>query len=370
MSLVSGSAVIADDYFKSLVAALHNLLGGPSELRIASRSRAPEAVLRMKAQARCRCGMIVNVKLQTFAVPGHPAARARRSARLGPPRRSALRRALMRYENPLPKASTTANAGRSCPFSSSPAHARPRRRAPACSSWRRAAWPAPAFPLRDRGGRRGLPRLAFGQGVEPYLKAWASASRGPGAAARASHRGPLRRCAGGKRLRHARRPHRRLPGAARGGAGRECPGDGARARDRPCATATRSRASALGGARLRPHAAGRRQRRAIRRIGHFPGRRAHLLPSAAARRRADATALGPSHGPTGTAAPTSFSGRCWRKPARGSRPASCLSHPLSSRRSRRSVRWRLARLENRGRSDAASCLKFARRFKEAAAGAG
>jgi uncharacterized protein YbjQ (UPF0145 family) len=71
-SLVSGSAVIADDYFKSLVAGLHNLLGGRirSYESLLDRARR-EAVLRMKAQARCvAADMIVNVKLQTFAVPG------------------------------------------------------------------------------------------------------------------------------------------------------------------------------------------------------------------------------------------------------------------------------------------------------------
>jgi uncharacterized protein YbjQ (UPF0145 family) len=72
MSLVSGSAVIADDYFKSLVAGLHNLLGGRvrSYESLLDRARR-EAVLRMKAQARgVGADMILNVKLQTFAVPG------------------------------------------------------------------------------------------------------------------------------------------------------------------------------------------------------------------------------------------------------------------------------------------------------------
>ncbi len=72
MSLVSGSAVIADDYFKSLVASLHNLFGGRmrSYESLLDRARR-EAVLRMKAQARCAgARMIVNVKMQTFAVPG------------------------------------------------------------------------------------------------------------------------------------------------------------------------------------------------------------------------------------------------------------------------------------------------------------
>jgi uncharacterized protein YbjQ (UPF0145 family) len=72
MSLVAGSAVIADDYFKSLVAGLHNLFGGRvrSYESLLDRARR-EAVLRMKAEARRRgAGMIVNVKMQTFAVPG------------------------------------------------------------------------------------------------------------------------------------------------------------------------------------------------------------------------------------------------------------------------------------------------------------
>ena len=72
MSLVSGSAVIADDYFKSLAASLHNLFGGRmrSYESLLDRARR-EAVLRMKAQARrAGAGMIVNVKMQTFAVPG------------------------------------------------------------------------------------------------------------------------------------------------------------------------------------------------------------------------------------------------------------------------------------------------------------
>ena len=71
-SLVSGSAVIADDYFKALVAGLHNLFGGRvrSYESLLDRARR-EAVLRMKAEARrAGAGMIVNVKQQTFAVPG------------------------------------------------------------------------------------------------------------------------------------------------------------------------------------------------------------------------------------------------------------------------------------------------------------
>ena len=70
--LVAGSAVIADDYFKSLVAGLHSFFGGRvrSYESLVDRARR-EAVLRMKAEARRRgAGMIVNVKLQTFSIPG------------------------------------------------------------------------------------------------------------------------------------------------------------------------------------------------------------------------------------------------------------------------------------------------------------
>ena len=72
LTLVTGSAVIADDYFKSLVAGLHNLFGGRvrSYESLLDRARR-EAVLRMKDEARrAGAGMIVNVKLQTFSVPG------------------------------------------------------------------------------------------------------------------------------------------------------------------------------------------------------------------------------------------------------------------------------------------------------------
>jgi uncharacterized protein YbjQ (UPF0145 family) len=72
MKLVTGSAVIADDYFKSLVAGLHSFFGGRvrSYESLLDRARR-EAVLRMKAEARAfAAGMIVNVKFQTFAVPG------------------------------------------------------------------------------------------------------------------------------------------------------------------------------------------------------------------------------------------------------------------------------------------------------------
>lgn len=71
-TLVAGSVVIADDYFKSLVAGLQSFFGG--RLRtyesLVDRARR-EALLRMKAEARqAGAGMIVNVKFQTFAIPG------------------------------------------------------------------------------------------------------------------------------------------------------------------------------------------------------------------------------------------------------------------------------------------------------------
>jgi uncharacterized protein YbjQ (UPF0145 family) len=70
--LVAGSVVIADDYFKALVAGLHTFFGGRvrSYESLVDRARR-EAVLRMKAEARRRgAGMIVNVKFQTFSIPG------------------------------------------------------------------------------------------------------------------------------------------------------------------------------------------------------------------------------------------------------------------------------------------------------------
>jgi uncharacterized protein YbjQ (UPF0145 family) len=71
-TLVAGSVVIADDYFKSLLAGLYTFFGGRvrSYESLVDRARR-EAVLRMKAEARGRgAGMIVNVKFQTFAIPG------------------------------------------------------------------------------------------------------------------------------------------------------------------------------------------------------------------------------------------------------------------------------------------------------------
>jgi len=79
MTLVAGSVVIADDYFKSLLAGLHNFFGGRVRTYESLLDRARrEAVLRMKAQARkLGAGMIVNVKFQTFAIPGRQPGSAR-----------------------------------------------------------------------------------------------------------------------------------------------------------------------------------------------------------------------------------------------------------------------------------------------------
>lgn len=71
-SLVAGSVVIADDYFKSLLAGLYSFFGGRVRTyeSLVDRARR-EAVLRMKAEARkLGAAMIVNVKFQTFSIPG------------------------------------------------------------------------------------------------------------------------------------------------------------------------------------------------------------------------------------------------------------------------------------------------------------
>jgi uncharacterized protein YbjQ (UPF0145 family) len=72
VGLVAGSVVISDDYFKQLVAMLHNFFGGRMRSYEALLDRARrEAVLRMKLEARrLGAGMIVNVKFQTFSIPG------------------------------------------------------------------------------------------------------------------------------------------------------------------------------------------------------------------------------------------------------------------------------------------------------------
>lgn len=70
--LVSGSAVISDDYFKNVVAGLYSFFGGRvrSYESLVDRARR-ESVLRMKAAARQHgARMIINVKFQTFAIGG------------------------------------------------------------------------------------------------------------------------------------------------------------------------------------------------------------------------------------------------------------------------------------------------------------
>jgi uncharacterized protein YbjQ (UPF0145 family) len=70
--LVSGSAVISEDFFKGVLAGLYSLFGGRlrSYESLLDRARR-EAVLRMKAEAKARgAGMVINVKFQTFAIGG------------------------------------------------------------------------------------------------------------------------------------------------------------------------------------------------------------------------------------------------------------------------------------------------------------
>ena len=70
--LVSGSAVISDDYFKNVLAGLYSFFGGRvrSYESLIDRARR-ESVLRMKAEANAAgARMIVNVKFQTFAIGG------------------------------------------------------------------------------------------------------------------------------------------------------------------------------------------------------------------------------------------------------------------------------------------------------------
>ncbi len=70
--LVTGSVVISEDYFKRVISGLQSIIGG--RLRgyesLLDRARR-EAVLRMKQEARDKgAHMIVNVKFQTFSIPG------------------------------------------------------------------------------------------------------------------------------------------------------------------------------------------------------------------------------------------------------------------------------------------------------------
>ena len=71
--LVAGSVVVSEDYFKRVVSALQNLVGGrlKSYESLLDRARR-EAVLRMKQQARDQgSNLIINVKFQTFSIPGN-----------------------------------------------------------------------------------------------------------------------------------------------------------------------------------------------------------------------------------------------------------------------------------------------------------
>ena len=71
-SLVTGSVVISEDYFKRVLASLRSIFGGrlTSYESLLDRARR-EAVLRMKAQARARgARMVINVKFHTLAIPG------------------------------------------------------------------------------------------------------------------------------------------------------------------------------------------------------------------------------------------------------------------------------------------------------------
>jgi uncharacterized protein YbjQ (UPF0145 family) len=73
--LVSGSVVVSEDYFKQAVAGLQTLFGGRlrSYESLLDRARR-EAVLRMKEDAKQRLGtMIINVKFETYSVPGKAA---------------------------------------------------------------------------------------------------------------------------------------------------------------------------------------------------------------------------------------------------------------------------------------------------------
>ncbi len=77
-SLVAGSVVVSEDYFKRILSSLYSVIGGrvKSYESLLDRARR-EAVLRMKAEALAKgARMIINVKFQTFAVPG-------RSGRIG-----------------------------------------------------------------------------------------------------------------------------------------------------------------------------------------------------------------------------------------------------------------------------------------------
>jgi uncharacterized protein YbjQ (UPF0145 family) len=70
--LVRGSVVISEDYFKRALSRLQSIFGGrlKSYESLLDRARR-EAVLRMKANAQeAGARMIINVKFQTFSIPG------------------------------------------------------------------------------------------------------------------------------------------------------------------------------------------------------------------------------------------------------------------------------------------------------------
>jgi uncharacterized protein YbjQ (UPF0145 family) len=71
-ALVAGSVVVSEDYFKRMVSALQSIFGGRLRAYESLLDRARrEAVLRMKQEASERgARMIVNVKFQTFSIPG------------------------------------------------------------------------------------------------------------------------------------------------------------------------------------------------------------------------------------------------------------------------------------------------------------
>lgn len=72
-ALVSGSVVISVDYFKTVVAALRNLVGGHINAYESLLDRARrEAVLRMQAHAAdLQADMVVNIKFETCRVSGN-----------------------------------------------------------------------------------------------------------------------------------------------------------------------------------------------------------------------------------------------------------------------------------------------------------
>ncbi|HWA13924.1 MAG TPA: heavy metal-binding domain-containing protein [Burkholderiales bacterium] len=71
-ALVAGSVVVSEDYFKRVVSSLQSVFGGRLRAYESLLDRARrEAVLRMKQEASEQgARMIVNVKFQTFSIPG------------------------------------------------------------------------------------------------------------------------------------------------------------------------------------------------------------------------------------------------------------------------------------------------------------